>query len=949
MAYSRQRAEELFEAALDRTPQDRHAFLDEVCRHTPELKQRVEELLQDDERAGTFLERPLFHFHGNTSADSASTAKISLTVNACQQGFGAMSPSRFKPGDTLGDRFVIVRFIARGGMGEVYEVEDRHLQGVHVALKMILPQFATDRATQHRFEQEVLLARKVTHPALCPIYDICHCEEPAPPFSFLTMKLLPGETLAARLHRTTALPREEAISVFKQMTAGLAAIHTAGVIHRDIKPNNVMLDGDGPDLCVWITDFGLARLHESEATLLQTGMIAGTRGYLAPELLLGQPPSQATDLFAFGVVLHEIFTGEMPGVATGSYTAVPSPRLKLADAPPDLLHHVAEFLADEPDRRCLAFEQARRLFDSNGTLAPTACAPPTLWTRRRFAFAAAATTCAVAGGVGWKRQQISDLMHPLPQKRFVALLNWPSSDARIKPMLSGVIDAIAGELARAEAFDRDLFVISHHVSQDSTSPSQLIDLRDSLGTNLILAASGFPRSDQLHLSLRVLDSTSSRPLREKQIRWPLDQPISLPDRAVKAAAELLNVGRYTGSKHRAIPDTQSPEAYAAFQAAQSLRKQDNDTGLEAAIDKYKQAIVLDPRFATAYAKLSMAYLRFYALHSDPAGLALSHSNCDTALSLNPNSVDAHIARSFVFEVAGDIQGAFREIARALAIDPSNPQTLVNQGQLYTRLNRWSEAEDSFARLLRMRPNLWLAHDELGVAYNAQGKYPQALVEFRAASLAAPRNALSLNNLAAVYLQQGRVAESKESARKSLALNPNDSAATTMNQALRSEGNYADAVQFGLKAVAWNPAEAINWLELADSYSLARGHRREAFKAYAQAAAAQEEQLRAEPADGAGLLLLAICRVKLETPELAHALLKKANAQPIGDIDSQLCKARLLELLGRRDEALAIVTACLKRGATSFQIQTMPDMGSLCEDPRFKNAAIADAPATETNL
>ena len=112
-------------------------------------------------------------------------------------------------------------------MGEVYEVEDHFLQGVHVALKVILPHIADDAGSSHRFEQEVLLARKVTHPNLCPIYDISRCDEPPPPFLFLTMKLLSGETLASRLQRPPRLSRSETISIFRQMIAGLTC-HTCG-------------------------------------------------------------------------------------------------------------------------------------------------------------------------------------------------------------------------------------------------------------------------------------------------------------------------------------------------------------------------------------------------------------------------------------------------------------------------------------------------------------------------------------------------------------------------------------------------------------------------------------------------------------------------------------------------------------------------------------------------
>jgi tetratricopeptide (TPR) repeat protein len=305
--------------------------------------------------------------------------------------------------------------------------------------------------------------------------------------------------------------------------------------------------------------------------------------------------------------------------------------------------------------------------------------------------------------------------------------------------------------------------------------------------------------------------------------------------------------------------------------------------------------------------------------------------------------------SSVLEQIGDNDGAAREIAKALSIDPDDPRTLVYQGQLLTRLNRWVEAEATFNRLLKARPNYWLGHDELGVLYNAEGKYPQAVTAFRTASLAAPKNALSLNNLGAVYLQEGKVAEAKLSLKRSLDLNLNDSAANTMAAVLRCEGKPADAILFGVKAVELNPAEAGNWLELGDCYSLLRSHRAQVLKTYTQAARAQEEELRNDPVNGPGWMLLALCRVKTGSPQSALALINKAELAPAGDLDSQLRKARTLELLDRRDEALTTVDACLKRGATEFQIQTMPDMGALRDDLRYKAIVRSIPSTTETIL
>jgi hypothetical protein len=180
MAHLEELVMQLFEAARALKPGERSAFLDEVCGNDPELRGRLEGLLTGNERHGRSTQKP----HADLAGNLTVTQPSGTTTPAGTRNGPALAEGRFGPGETLVDRFVVVRFIGRGGMGEVYEVEDRFLQGVHVALKTILPQIADDPATQSRFEREVLLARKVTHENLCPIYDIFRCEQPPPPFSF---------------------------------------------------------------------------------------------------------------------------------------------------------------------------------------------------------------------------------------------------------------------------------------------------------------------------------------------------------------------------------------------------------------------------------------------------------------------------------------------------------------------------------------------------------------------------------------------------------------------------------------------------------------------------------------------------------------------------------------------------------------------------------------------
>ena len=335
-----QSAEELFGEALELPPEQRSAFLEQACRDTPQLRSVVEGLLEKHQRAGSFLLDPAFTPDGTG------------TVSAVGPSF---SPGRFQSGELIAGRFAIIRFIARGGMGEVYEAKDQLLQETSVALKIIRPEIAADAAISARFQQEVVLARKVVHSNLCPIYEIFHCERPAPPFLFLSMRLLHGKTLYARLQETVKLSSEEAVDICSQLLAGVAALHAGGIIHRDLKPNNVMLESGEAGLHVSIMDFGLARLLEAENTMFGSSVIAGTPGYLAPELLSGGRPTKASDVYALGVVLHEVLTGERP-VASGALAATPSPALRSTRFSADLIQAVESFLSPDTDRRIRAFQ-----------------------------------------------------------------------------------------------------------------------------------------------------------------------------------------------------------------------------------------------------------------------------------------------------------------------------------------------------------------------------------------------------------------------------------------------------------------------------------------------------------------------------------------------------------------------------------------------------------------
>jgi len=292
--------------------------------------------------------------------DDASTEGVGGEEQREGRADGARSAwSPVAPGDVLGKRFRVVRLIARGGMGEVYEALDLVL-GSRVALKTLRMEQASSTRALERFRQEILLARKIGHPNVCRVFEL-HVGGPGEPPLFLTMELLDGETLAERIHREGPLSEAAALTILQQVAAALGAAHAAGVVHRDLKTRNVMLvpTGDGGERAV-VTDFGIARALDSVAGEGGTwdGPV-GTPAYMAPEQITGGPISPATDIYGLGVLMYELTTGRLP--FSGETPAdVASQRTK---APPPEPRRLAPQLSErwnETTRWCLSVDPARR-------------------------------------------------------------------------------------------------------------------------------------------------------------------------------------------------------------------------------------------------------------------------------------------------------------------------------------------------------------------------------------------------------------------------------------------------------------------------------------------------------------------------------------------------------------------------------------------------------------
>ena len=571
----------------------------------------------------------------------------------------------FEVDEVVAGRYQIVRFIDQGGMGEVYEAQDSAL-GQRVALKTIRPTVAADAEALARFKREVHVARQVTHHNVCRIYDLGTHRSTSPigalypggEILFVTMELLRGETLSQRLDRTGAMAPEVGRPIAEQMATALDAAHAAGVVHRDFKSANVFLESSGPGRDrVVVTDFGLARAEESDGlggSLTIAGSVLGSPAYMAPEQVEGGKVTGAADIYALGVVLYEMCTGQVPFRGeTPLATAVkrltenpPSPRELEPGLDASWERAILNCLERHPENRPLS---GAKLLDilTGQDVRREARAARNLPTPRRVITLVLAVILVVAAvvvnfrewtGIGKETAELSYLQPPAVSRPAVAVVGFRNVTGNEDHawLSTGLAEMLMSELASGQGLR---LIPGENVSQarreldlkdgDTYSAETLKTLRDTLGSDFLVSGGytvvGGDSGDQLRVDIRLQDTALSENSTAFVVTGDSTEIFTLVADAGSQLREALGADDGEGPEVMTTFRTASPESTKLYSLG--LERLHANDPVEA-VDFLERAEALDSRNPKVKAALAEALqaLGYVSRAQDEAKLAMELSS-----------------------------------------------------------------------------------------------------------------------------------------------------------------------------------------------------------------------------------------------------------------------------------------------------------------------------------
>jgi eukaryotic-like serine/threonine-protein kinase len=626
------------------------------------------------------------------------------------------------PGTVLGQRYEIVAMLGEGGMGAVYKAIDRELNRP-VALKVIRPELARNKAIIDRFKQELLLAREVTHRNVIRIYDLGEADR----MKFITMEYVEGEDLRALLVRKKKLTPEEAVEIIQQVCRALDAAHSVGIIHRDLKPQNIMQDKTGRIL---VMDFGLARTVEGDG-MTQSGALVGTMDYMSPEQALAKTLDQRSDLYTVGLIFYELLSGAMPFAAESALASLIK-RTQERVAPVSDHDNAIPRSVSNMVSKCLERDVNLRYQTANELLADLEA-----WQGKR-----AAATLSFHAKVG-----------PWGQS-----LPWPA----ITAIAMVIILSAGGWLLRGRLFGP---ANRPHVSVRPQVSLAILPFRNG---------SGDPSLDWLGPSLAEMLSTDvgqSAQLRTvpptslHQIFTDLRiSPVTVLDPAmIRRVADFSSADRVIWGTYAKFGDQIRIDA--------TLQDIKNDRSIPLKID-----VPSEKEIPGAVDQLAESIRQKLALPED----VLKELK---ASSFQPNSTSVDALRDYNqgigFQRDGKNLEAQKQFEAATKADPNFALAFSKLAQTYSSLGYDADAEQSAQKAVTLSQDLPEAEKYLISAIRSQvtKNYPEAIKAYQTLAQAAPGNSDVQAALADLYEQTGDIAKASEYNRKILAANPNDITAT----------------------------------------------------------------------------------------------------------------------------------------------------------------------------
>jgi tetratricopeptide (TPR) repeat protein/TolB-like protein/tRNA A-37 threonylcarbamoyl transferase component Bud32 len=651
--------------------------------------------------------------------------------------------------------YQILEEIGRGGMGVIYRARQRHSRRI-VALKRVLSYHADSRETLARFRREAEAAASLDHPNILPIYEVSEDEDGLP---FFSMKFAPGGSL---LDAGPALRNEprRSVALMAKVARAVQYAHVHGILHRDLKPGNILLDGRGEPL---VSDFGLAKWLDATSDVTRTLTIFGTPGYIAPEQARG-PAAQlkpAADVYSLGAILFDLFTGRPPFLGEHALAVIqqaaekPAPKLRtLASAlDRDLETICARCLEREPSARYHSAgelaEDLERWLEGRSIIARPV-SPTTRvyrWSRRNPVLASAAAACALLGVLAVGELLSSERLGMIVRgeaaaARSVGMLPFEDLDevAIDSEPAHGFTEKLRAELSRAADIGLTQTPDQMRDRLDIWKQQEWHDLGSELGVRNLLSGTIRTHNGKKRVSVQLVDAVSGATLK----RW-IQEGDSEGDIAAivaKSATAVVHARanhQTLASTANEIPDidlvaaTNKPIAKDYYVAALELRSRLNIGDFDRAITLFEKAVEADPNYGAAYAMLASACQARSEL--DPAGPWLEKGNAaaEVAIRLAPRLAEAQRAYAGTFRYRGQLKEAFDAYLSAFELDQTSDRAAATVGNAVAPLGRPDLALRWYDKAVHREPRPGIYSEYIGDAWSELGEDARAKAAFRNAA------------------------------------------------------------------------------------------------------------------------------------------------------------------------------------------------------------------------